>query len=97
VSYQHCPACWVQQLGQTGFSFSGAGFGFVGSTQCGRWALGTRHGPDLEIVVIPDVVVNVDALATTRTYPAVSGPERRAAKQIGPTMAEDLGSIPQIL
>lgn len=21
VSYQHCPACWVQQLEQTGISF----------------------------------------------------------------------------
>jgi hypothetical protein len=30
VSYQHGPACWVQQLGQTGLSFRGAGFGFVG-------------------------------------------------------------------
>ena len=29
VSYQHCPVCWVQQLGQTGFSFTRAGFGFV--------------------------------------------------------------------
>ena len=41
VSYQHCPACWVQQLGQTGFSFTRAGFGFVrpGSVR----ALGSRH------------------------------------------------------
>lgn len=30
VSYKHCPACWVQQLAQTGFSFRGVGFGFVG-------------------------------------------------------------------
>ena len=41
VSYQHCPACWVQQLGQTGFCFTRAGFGFVrpGSAR----ALGSRH------------------------------------------------------
>jgi hypothetical protein len=50
-----------------------------------------------EIVVIPDVVANVDALAATRTYAAISGAEWRATEQIGPTMAEDLGSIPQIL
>jgi hypothetical protein len=49
-----------------------------------------------EIGVIPDVVANVDALARTRTDAAVSGPEWRAAKRIGATMAENLGSIPQI-
>ena len=41
VSYQHCPACCVQQLGQTGFSFSRAGFGFVGPGSVR--ALGSRH------------------------------------------------------
>ena len=41
VSYQHCPACWVQQLEQTGFSFSAAGFGFLGPRTV--WALGSRH------------------------------------------------------
>jgi hypothetical protein len=47
--------------------------------------------------VIPDVVADVDALAAARAYAAVSGAEWRAAKRIGSTMAEDLGSIPQIL
>ena len=41
MSYQHCPACWVQQLEQTGFSFSAAGFGFLGPRPV--WALGSRH------------------------------------------------------
>ena len=49
-----------------------------------------------EISVIPDVVANIDALAATRTYTAVSGTERRAAKRIGATISVDLGSIPQI-
>jgi hypothetical protein len=49
-----------------------------------------------EIVVVPDVVANVDALAAVRAYGAVSGAEWRAAKRIGSTMTEDLGSIPQI-
>jgi hypothetical protein len=48
------------------------------------------------IVVIPDVVANVDALAATRTDTAVSGTERRATERIGATMAEDLASMPQI-
>ena len=64
VSYQHCPACWIQQFGQTGFSFRGTGFGFVSS----RLSAGTGlSAPDMdricEIVVIPDVVANLDALA----------------------------------
>jgi hypothetical protein len=46
-----------------------------------------------EIVVVPDVVANIDALAAARTYAAVSGPERRTAEQIGAAIAEDLGSI----
>ena len=65
--------------------------------------LGPRTGlsaPDMdrvcEIVAIPDVIANIDALATAQTYAAVSGPEWRAAKRIGATIAEDLGSIPQI-
>ena len=41
LSYQHCPACWVQQLRQTGFSFRGTGFGFVGPSS--ERALGSRH------------------------------------------------------
>jgi hypothetical protein len=49
-----------------------------------------------EIVVIPDVVANVYALAAARAYAAVLGAEGRAAKRIGPTMAQDLGSTPQI-
>jgi hypothetical protein len=49
-----------------------------------------------EFVVIPDVVADGDALAAARAYAAVSGAERRAAKRIGSTMTEDLGSIPQI-
>jgi hypothetical protein len=49
-----------------------------------------------EIVVVPDVVADGDALAAARAYAAVSGAEWRAAKRIGSTMAEDLGSIPQI-
>jgi hypothetical protein len=39
--YKHCPACCVQQLGQTGISSLGAGFGFMGLGP-GR-ALGSRH------------------------------------------------------
>jgi hypothetical protein len=49
-----------------------------------------------EIVVIPDVVADDDALAAARAHAAVSGAEWRAAKRIGSTMAEDLGSMPQI-
>src|SRR5258705_5049504 len=49
-----------------------------------------------EIVVIPDVVADGDALAAARAYAAVSGVEWRVAKRIGSTMSEDLGSIPQI-
>jgi hypothetical protein len=49
-----------------------------------------------EIVVIPDVVADGDALAAARAYAAVSGAEWRAAKRIGSTMAQDLRSIPQI-
>jgi hypothetical protein len=49
-----------------------------------------------KIVVIPDVVANVDALAAARTCAAVLGPERRATKRIGASMAEDLASMPQI-
>jgi hypothetical protein len=41
-----------------------------------------------EIVVIPDVVANVDALAAARAYAAVLGAEWRAAERIGSTMAE---------
>ena len=41
-----------------------------------------------EIVVIPDVVANVDALATARAHATVSGAEWRATQRIG-TMAED--------
>ena len=39
--YQHGPACWYQQLGHTGISFSRAGFGFVGPDSVR--ALGSRH------------------------------------------------------
>jgi hypothetical protein len=49
-----------------------------------------------KIVVIPDVVANLDALAAAGAYAAVSGPEWRATQRIGATIAEDLGSIPQI-
>jgi hypothetical protein len=50
-----------------------------------------------EIVVIPDVVADGDGLAAALAYAAVSSPEWPAAKRIGSTVAEDLGSIPQIL
>jgi hypothetical protein len=49
-----------------------------------------------EIVVLPDVVADGDALAAARAYAAVLGAEWRAAKGIGSTMAEDLRSMPQI-
>ncbi len=66
-----------------------------------RLSAGTGlSAPDMdricEIVVIPDVVANVDALAAAWAYAAVSGAEGRAAERIGPTIAEDPGSIPQI-
>jgi hypothetical protein len=62
----------------------------------GVFGLGSVHGglsaPDMnricEIVVIPDLVANVDALAVARAYAAVLDSEWRAAKQIGSTMAE---------
>jgi hypothetical protein len=41
-----------------------------------------------EIVVVPDVVANVDALAAVRAHGAVLGAEWRAAKRIGSTMTE---------
>jgi hypothetical protein len=44
----------------------------------------------------PKFPANVDALATARACAAVSGAERRATERIVATMAEDLGSIPQI-
>jgi hypothetical protein len=50
-----------------------------------------------EIVVVPDVVADGDGLEAARAYAAVSSPEWRAAKRIGSTVAEDLGSMPQIL
>jgi hypothetical protein len=86
VSYQHCPACWIQQFGQTGFSFRGTGFGFVSP----RLSAGTGlSAPDMdrvcEIVVIPDVIANIVALATAQTYAAVSGPEWRATERIRAT------------
>ena len=94
--YKHSPACWARQLGQTGFCFSGAGFGYVGP----GFSAGTGlSAPDMDrvckIVVIPDVVANVDALAAARTCAAVLGPERRATKRIGASIAEDLASMPQ--
>ena len=54
--YKHSPACWARQLGQTGFCFSGAGFGYVGP----GFSAGTGlSAPDMDrvckIVVIPDV------------------------------------------
>jgi hypothetical protein len=49
-----------------------------------------------EIVVIPDVVANVDALAAARAYAAVLSAEWRATERIGSTMAKRLGRIPQI-
>jgi hypothetical protein len=93
--YKHSPACWVRQLGQTGFCFSGAGFGFVGPG-----SVRVLSAPDMdricENVVIPDVVANVDALAAALTYAAVLGPEWRATKRIGASIAEDLARMPQI-
>ena len=66
-----------------------------------RLSAGTGFSaPDMdrvcEIVLIPDVIANVDALATARACAAVSGAERRATERIVATMAEDLASIPQI-
>jgi len=54
--YKHSPACWARQLGQTGFCFSGAGFGYVGP----GFSAGTGlSAPNMDrvckIVVIPDV------------------------------------------
>jgi len=49
-----------------------------------------------EIIVIPDAVADADALAAARTYAAVSSAERRAAKGISSTIAEDLRSLKKI-
>jgi hypothetical protein len=49
-----------------------------------------------EIIVIPDVVADADALAAARAYRAVSSAERRAAKGISSTIAEDLRSLKKI-
>jgi hypothetical protein len=49
-----------------------------------------------EIVVIPDVVADVDALAAARTCAAVSSDEWRATQRIGSPMTEDLGSLTKI-
>ena len=88
MSYQHGPACWVQQLGQMGISFSEAFRIRRPRLNSGTGLSAPDVGRVCEFVVIADVVANVDALAAARAYAAVLGAERRAAKRIGSTMAE---------